>query len=113
MSVCVSHCYCSREVFLWKQAQQAFFLHANLGSTQGLESPERARTAAMMARQKGVRSPGVLDVIRFSSTTTSASVHVAPALMRSSFIAQKEVIFRPSAIGLPLGSLAEQNIQGP
>src|SRR5699024_12471704 len=47
------------------------------------------------------RSPVLREVMRLPSTTTSASVQSAPALMRSVFVEMKDVGFRPLARAAP------------
>ena len=65
----------------------------------------------MMARQKGVRSSGVREVITFLSFTTGSSTHSAPAFSTSSLTATKLVMRTPLATGAPAWSRAEQNIR--
>ena len=48
----------------------------------------------MSAWQKGIKSAGVRAVINGPSTTTGASIKVAPAFTKSSFIATNEVHYR-------------------
>ena len=67
----------------------------------------------MSAWQKGIKSAGVRAVINGPSTTTGASIKVAPAFTKSSFIATNEVHCLWWHTGWPLGNRAEQNIQGP
>src|SRR5439155_23055031 len=55
-------------------------------------------SAATIARQNAGRSSGRRDVIRFRSTTTSASTQSAPAATRSSLIEKNDVAFRPLRI---------------
>ena len=71
-----------------------------------------AATASMMARQKGVKSSGVRDVIMFLQLTTGSSTHSAPAFSKSSLTATKLVMRTPLATGAPAASRAEQNIHG-
>ena len=67
----------------------------------------------MSAWQNGIKSAGVRAVINGPSTTTGASIKVAPAFTKSSFIATNEVHCLSVHTGWPFGNRAEQNIQGP
>jgi len=51
--------------------------------------------ALIISLEKAGISAGVLEVIRFPSTTTSSSTQLAPAFIISSFIAEKEVALFP------------------
>ena len=87
-------------------------MHRHRSRSAMLCGGQVAATASMMARQKGVRSSGVRDVIMFLQLTTGSSTHSAPALSKSSLTATKDVIRTPLATGTPSASRAEQNIHG-
>ena len=53
--------------------------------------PVPRASASMSAWQKGIKSAGVRAVINGPSTTTGASIKVAPTFTKSSFIATNEV----------------------
>src|SRR5699024_4631126 len=67
--------------------------HAFGGAGAGQSQLSFSAIAALNAS----RSPGLREVMRLPSTTTSASVQSAPALMRSVFVEMKDVSFRPFA----------------
>src|ERR1700735_2195119 len=63
---------------------------------------------SIAALQNAGKSSGLRLVTRFVSTTTSASIQCAPALITSSLIAKKLVALRPFS-----RPLAEQRTHGP
>jgi hypothetical protein len=64
----------------------------------------QSERAEIIALQKAGRSSGFLELIKFPSTTTSASIYSAPALTRSSFIEWKPVAFFPFKIPADIGT---------
>src|SRR5262249_49910362 len=61
----------------------------------GLRLPQDLASAAMIARQNAGRSSGLREVMRLPSTTTSASVQLAPAALGAPCREKNDVPLRP------------------